>query len=494
VYVKITVHMMEINNNSNNRNNSDSSDSSHRDLLQKKQHGRPLAPENPRAYVVQLRQSFIYFSVVLSINHALAYVVNSYASSVLSKDLSSMILGLSWTVNAFSGLLIATPIVIHLGWKYSVILALLGYTIQIVAIFISLVYPAYAWPVSITGCLISGITSAVWWTAQGVYFERTCSLIEETVQDPLLLSKSDDMSAFSSATSDLTVYWMVIYQVADIVVFLSLSVFPLYGGISFNTMICVLCVVGYITTVLGFTLDPLGITEMAISRGSSRCSETVMSVPMLFKNDARAALLAPFVFGFGVTTAMFTYYLNDSAVTEQIGTQYIGLVEGYSYFIATASAFPYAYICRNYRNGMHIVMQLGSLAFLLTGLLVMLFTSAELSTWKLIFIVRGLYGLGRGVFEGTCRAAYATYFKNGDSLAAAFSSQTLLAGLSGGLAYFIFSGLDRKTIGTITVINGVAALTGYQLLVMHPGSASRLSWSSLLFDTKTTDSEYVTLA
>jgi hypothetical protein len=443
---------------------------------------RPPTPYNstnnhPRAFIIQLQQSFLYFSVVASTNHALTYVVNSYASSIFDKDLSSVILGLSWTVNSVSGLLIATPIVALLGWKPSIMIALFGYTIQIVSIFISLEYPAYAWPVAITGCLISGITSAVWWTAQGVYFERTCSLIEETVHDSLLTS-NDDMSQFSHATSDLAAYWTVIYQVADIVVFISLSIFPMYFGISFNAMIGILCVVGCTTTFLGASFDPLGITA-ATSNESIHWADSVISVPVLFKNDARVTLLAPFVFGFGITTAMFTYYLNDSEITQQIGKQYIGLFEGYSYFIATASAFPYAYICRKYRNGMHVVMQLGSLAFLLSGVLVIAYTAAELSSWRLIFIVRGLYGLGRGVFEGTCRAAYAAFFKNGDSLAAAFSTQTLLTGLSGGLAYFLFSGLDRQTIGIITVINGVAALAGYQILVIHPGSARGISWSAL---------------
>jgi hypothetical protein len=458
------------------------------------QPGRPSASDNPRAFVTQLQRSFLYYAVVASTNHAFSYVVDSYASSVLNKELSSVILGISWTVNSISGLLIATPIVAVLGWKPSIMIAFSGYAIQIFSIFVSLMNPAYAWPVAITGSMVAGITSAIWWTAQGVYFERTCSLIEETVQYSLLRNQNDDISEFKHATSDLAAYWTVIYLVADIVVFLSLSVFPMYCGISFDAMIGILCLVACGTIFLGSTFDPLGITAVS-SEENIHWAETVISVPILFKNDARVTLLAPFIFGFGISTAMFTYYFNDSAITEQIGKQYIGLFEGYSYFVATVSALPYAYICRKYRNGMHIVMQLGSLAFLLSGVLVIAFTAAELSTWKLIFVIRGLYGLGRGVFEGTCRAAYAEFFKNGDSLAAAFSTQTLLAGLSGGLSYFLFNGLDRQMIGIVAVINGIVAIVAYQVLVMHPGSARGISWSALCGSwQRYTDSEYIRVA
>jgi hypothetical protein len=34
----------------------------------------------------------------------------------------------------------------------------------------------------------------------------------------------------------------------------------------------------------------------------------------------------------------------------------------------------------------------------------------DLSLWWVVLIIRGLYGLGRGVFEGSCRAVYASMF------------------------------------------------------------------------------------
>jgi MFS family permease len=81
-------------------------------------------------------------------------------------------------------------------------------------------------------------------------------------------------------------------------------------------------------------------------------------------------------------------------------------------------------------GGQHWVFQLGSFAFLMSGAVVLVLSDQELAMWRNILIIRALYGLGRGVFEGACRAVYAELFA-GKDLSTAFSGQTLLAGLSG---------------------------------------------------------------
>jgi hypothetical protein len=436
---------------------------------------------NPKARVAYLRKNFIYFTCVASVNHALSYVVTAYASSTLGTELSSVILGLCWTLNAVSGLTVATPTVKFLGWKKAMIVALAGYAYQIISVLISLVYHNVAWPVAISGSVVAGFTSAVWWTAQGVCFERTGALIVDELKDNAGTDGNAD-TFVNTVSSDLAAYWTVIYQSSDILVFVSLSIFPIYCGISFNGMILVLSVIGIITTALGFTFDDLG--EVVTRKVDwLELKDSIISVPVQFKSDCRVSLLAPFVFGFGITTAMFSYYLNDSVVTDNIGQQYIGFLEGYSYFVATVMAFPYAYVARRFPGGQDMVMQFGSLAFLLSGFVVLFYSNRDLSTWKLIFVVRGFYGLGRGVFEGACRATYANLFKN-DELAAAFSGQTLLAGFSGGICFFLYHVLDKEAIAGITVANGLLALLTYQLLAMHPYNDSPIPWSYLFSRTR----------
>lgn len=83
------------------------------------------------------------------------------------------------------------------------------------------------------------------------------------------------------------------------------------------------------------------------------------------------------------------------------------------------------------------------------------------------------------VCVGACRAVYADLFR-GDDLATAFSAQTLLTGLSGGICFFIFGSLSRTMISVITIVNGVVALVAYGVL-MRRGErmGDPVSWSEL---------------
>lgn len=93
-------------------------------------------------------------------------------------------------MNAVSGLTFATPIVRLFGFKNAMILSLWGYTAQIVSLYVAVILRhqggnesnILSWVIAITGSVIAGFTSAVWWTAQGVYFEKTSSRIATSIQ------------------------------------------------------------------------------------------------------------------------------------------------------------------------------------------------------------------------------------------------------------------------------------------------------------------------
>ena len=170
-----------------------------------------------------------------------------------------------------------------------------------------------------------------------------------------------------------------------------------------------LSIVGAVTSLMGELMDDLD------DKGGGRQSwneviKTVLAVPKQFGNDLRPNLLAPFVFGFGITTAMFYSFFNNEVISDSLGVEYIGLFECFSYFIACVAAYPYAYVSNNFRNGRHYVMQFGSIAFGLSGIAVAIFSMSELSVWTTMLGIKGLYGLGRGVFEGSCRAGVYVLF------------------------------------------------------------------------------------
>lgn len=105
----------------------------------------------------KLRRHFIFFACIASLNHALVYVVTAYASSLLSGSLGGVVNGLAWSLNAVSGLTVATPLARWLGYKYAIILSFVGYTGQIVSFVFSLRYPAHQIPIAVMGSSLAGI-------------------------------------------------------------------------------------------------------------------------------------------------------------------------------------------------------------------------------------------------------------------------------------------------------------------------------------------------
>eukprot|EP01031_Cornospumella_fuschlensis_P032235 gene32235-38990_t len=427
--------------------------------------------------IKSLKRKFWWFSLIASLNHALNYVVNSFATSVLSHKLGGIILGLSWSLNAVSGLTVATPIVLGLGFKNAMILSLWGYTIQIASLYWAVVTPDInqAWAVAIGGSTIAGITSAVWWTAQGVYFEEICRAIDAVYQS----GQFDKQSIVESVRADLSAHWTIIYQSADIFVFLTLSAFPLAVGAPISSVLLALVLLGIATSLLGYTFESVKANDDK-SISWSELYEAVVAVPLQVRDDSRISLLAPFVFGFGITTAMFGYYVNADIVSESnsLGTEALGFLEAWSYFVAVISAYPYAYMANHFKRGQDWVIQFGSLAFLSCGVLVLSIPLENLGTWGVMIVVKGMYGLGRGVFEGSCRAVYASMF-SGKDLSTAFSGQTLSAGFSGGICFFLFGVLNRQSIAGVTIVNGVVAIACYFVLMYGVDPFSPVPWSAL---------------
>lgn len=429
-------------------------------------------------HIKNLKRKFWWFSLIASLNHALNYVVNSFATSVLSHKLGGIILGLSWSLNAVSGLTVATPIVLGLGFKNAMILSLWGYTIQIATLYWAVVTPDInqAWAVAIFGSTIAGITSAVWWTAQGVYFEEICRAIDAVY----LSGQFDKQSILDGVRADLSAHWTIVYQSADIFVFLTLSAFPLAIGAPISDVLLALVFMGVITSFLGFTFESVKQHDDHVVTGSE-LYEAVVAVPKQVRDDSRVSLLAPFVFGFGITTAMFGYYVNADIVSQSnsLGTDALGFLEAWSYFVAVLSAYPYAYVANNFKGGQDWVIQFGSLAFLTCGALVLAIPLDSLGTWGVMIVVKGMYGLGRGVFEGSCRAVYASMFV-GKDLSTAFSGQTLSAGFSGGICFFLFGVLNRQSIALVTIVNGFIAIACYFVLMYGVDPFQPVPWSTLL--------------
>lgn len=295
-------------------------------------------PENrKREYdpdaIRKLQNNFYWFAVIASLNHALNYVVNAYSTTLLTDELAGICLGLNWMLSAVAGLTFATPVVRLFGFKYGMIISFWGYTFQIATLGIASLYPSIAWPIGIIGAVAAGFTSAIWWTAQGVCFDLTCNKITE-ISDSSFKSKA---TISNEVRADLSAVWTIIYQSSDIVVFLSLSIIPIFWNVLIATVVLGLSVIGVLTALLGFTFNDLN--DKGAKFEWTSVYQNVVSVPKHFLTDSRSILLAPFVFGFGITTAMFAYYLNSAAISDSntLGPATLGFLESFSYLVAAVS-------------------------------------------------------------------------------------------------------------------------------------------------------------
>ena len=312
-------------------------------------------------------------------------------------------------------------------------------------------------------------------------FELTCSKIANSY---LIADNRNDQQSYlqlmNEARANLSAQWTMVYQLSDIAVFMSLTLIPIFlPQFSIPTVISWICVLGVCTAILGLFFDDLGDNGTLLSW--EEVVTSLWAVPQQFQSDCRVSLLAPFVFGFGITTAMLSYYINGTVVSmsSNLGDVYIGILEAFSYFVAATSAYPFAWVSNNITGGQHLVFQFGSLSFLLSGAVVMILSTEQLSIARNVLLIRTFYGFGRGVFEGACRAVYAEFF-TGPELSTAFSGQTLLAGLSGGLCFFAYSSLSKNMIALITVMNGLIALGSYSVL-LKMNYLQPISWRTLWY-------------
>lgn len=132
--------------------------------------------------------------------------------------------------------------------------------------------------------------------------------------------------------------------------------------------------------------------------------------------------------------------------------------------------------------GQHHVMQFGNACYLLCGLLLLALTRQQTSSLVGVVAARVVYGLARGVFEGVCRAVYAEIFEGAD-LSAAYSAQTLLAGVSGGLTFFVIGdgGVSPWLLGLLLVVNGIIAVFSYHILIYAlPSFKKRMGYAEAL--------------
>ena len=253
----------------------------------------------------------MWFSVVTSLSHSLSYVVTAFATPLLGGELGLIVCGVNWCACAATSLTVAIISVRRLGYKAAVGLSMWGYCLQVISLYSAVVYPEHSYHAAIAGACASGITSALFSTAQGVCIDLTSIKIADCMLQDLsrveyLVSDED----IAEIRAHLAQRWTLISHISSAAVFLSLSLVPIYFPLfKVDSVISWLCLLGVATALLGCTFDTLSDEGLIIS--SQEVLESVVSVPRHYLNNSRAVLIAPFLFGFGVLTALFAFYVGN---------------------------------------------------------------------------------------------------------------------------------------------------------------------------------------
>jgi len=412
--------------------------------------------------------NFVLFCILASVNHSVSYVATFFSSSLLPAQLASLSLGLLWASNALVGLFLASSMTQFLGLRGSLVLSFAGYALQIGCLYLSMTFPASAWILSLSGSIFAGSTSAIWWDCQALVVESAS------------VSSTSSTDSISSGRSSNNALWTLIYQGLNMAIFLSLTLLQ-YGGAPLASLLQSLFFAAAASTAwvavmkLAPPLEPLNTSKASADEPPQRFSQVLR----LFAADYRCSLLAPTQTAFGIATALFAYYVNAELISgaaengdASVGVLYLGVLESFAYLVSALAAYPYSYLVRRY-DAISAVMVWGNLCFLLSAALVLAVPLKALKSWPWLLLLKALYGLGRGIFEGENRSYYMQLF-TGPSLVIAFSQQGFLCGLSGGVSFLSAQIISANALASAVVVNGVLSMAALWLLARNLAHRQRV--------------------
>jgi MFS family permease len=205
-------------------------------------------------------------------------------------------------------------------------------------------------------------------------------------------------------------------------------------------------------------------SRMYVSPGEEEttCSR-VLAVAVAICKLRKLQCLLPFQIAFGLSAGLIQTYVNGVIVNDNIGDGYIGLLSGCITLTAVLIAQPLALITKYYPNqGKTVIMIIGSIAFILNGLFLIVFSNSTLSSWSFIVFYYILHGIARGIWENTNKGIIAEFFSDNTYYRdAAFASIYFASGFSGALGFLFFQFLSKNIIATINCMVSVIALIGY---------------------------------
>jgi hypothetical protein len=107
-------------------------------------------------------------------------------------------------------------------------------------------------------------------------------------------------------------------------------------------------------------------------------------------------------------------------------------------------------------------MPIGGICLLTLALCVYFISDDTLGSWYVILPILIVYGIGRGIWEGTNKAVIADFFSDSpETSATAFTASAFFTGYAGAIAYFTFLKLPRIGMASILTVLSITSVICY---------------------------------
>ncbi len=395
-----------------------------------------------------LYRNFVLMTIAFSLNHGAVTSCLAYASTELGDLLGSYSSGILFVCFAITSFFLAKPVVSMIGPKNGLIIGVIGYSVYVVGFVLSIIFIYLSndleWITTVISALIGGFAGGLLWTAQGRIFSRHSKLYGEVNRLPVTNVTSNFAGLFALIFLGTE---MALKLVATVIFLVLPSGAPFIVFFLYTAIAVVSC---FSITMLN-DLDDKGTWDISYVAISAH----VGAAAKLVYKDKRMALIVPFQLAFGFTSSFVPYYVFGTVIADSpnLGETYIGLLSAIIVFIGAITSIPASYLSNLY--GKLVVVIVGGFCFAAAGFAFFLTSDESLGTWSYIIPLVVIYGIGRGVWESTNKAAIADFFvESPDLVTSAYASTAFFAGYGSAMGFFTFASLDRlQMAGTIIFLS-----------------------------------------
>ncbi|CAE8733026.1 unnamed protein product [Polarella glacialis] len=417
------------------------------------------------------RWIFMVMTLTFSLNHATVTTPIIYSSSVLVFSIGNYANAILYVVTMLTSLTLAPLVASTLGSKKCLLAGLCGYTIYVLCFALAafncrvpgeaggcLEAGAVQWGLALGGSAIGGLGAGVLWTGQGAFFTAIVEKIVEAKQKSPDNRGREHEAILGEVTAELSSTFAFYYLGLECIVKVAFTLLQRYAMVSVPVIFCIWAgLAALATAIFAFSED---VRSSSAAGRASACGKTLAAITLWA--DPTIWLLAFTNLTFGFSVAWLNGYVNAHFLKDAVSsTSFIGFLGALITFIAGVSSKLFGWI--GGRSGKGPILLLGSVCFLLVGLLSLITAPAGRGPggwgWGILaFYV--LQGLGRGVYESTNKGIFGDFFP-GPQGVGAFANVMVQGTLSSSIGFILVATKTEQAMIYLLLVSATMTFPCY---------------------------------